>query len=514
MKSVVLKGFVCWLMIFWVFQLNAQVTLPNIFSNHMVLQQKQINPVWGKASKGEKVSVSIANQTHRTIADKNGRWIVKLTPIDAGGPFVLTVQGRNKIEIQDVLVGEVWMCSGQSNMQWTIGNSNHADVEVASANYPNIRLMNVPKVGSEIATDNLDVSWNLCTPETVKNFSAIGYLFGKRLHNTLGVPIGLINNAWGGSAIEAWIPRQVLEEEGHDELVKSWDDQIAGYSDAVFEKKKEAYKYWLANGKPGKKKWPPENIRIGRKRPGSIYKGMVNASVGYGIKGIIWCQGETNAGRAYQYRELFPLLIKTYRNLWRQGDFPFYWVQMADFLEESKVPTGGSWAELREAQTMTLSLPNTGEAIVTDVGEAKDIHPRDKQTPANRLVRHALAKDYGYAMASDSPRFSSMEIKENKAIISFSYTDKGLCTFDFDEIKGFAIAGSDKKFVWAKAKIIGKNKVEVYSDNVENPVAVRYGFENNPRVNLYDRNGLPVTNFRTDSWQGVTEGKVVPPKSY
>jgi sialate O-acetylesterase len=492
----------------------AQVSLPSFFSDHMVLQRNQKNPVWGWAKQGEKITVTIADQVYETQADKDGKWKIYLSPLKAGGPHKLVVKATNTVVIDDVLIGEVWMCSGQSNMQMTVNSSNHAEIEVASANYPQIRLMIVPKAGSITAKDNINVEWKLCSPKSVGGFSATAYLFGRRLHNTLGVPIGLISNAWGGSAIEGWIPKDVLAKNGHNELLSGWEEQLAGYSDEIFNQKEKEYQAWLDSGKPGKKQWRPEDIRTGRNRPGNIYNGLVNAMVGYGMKGIIWCQGESNAGRSYQYRSLFPLLINTYRMQWNQGDFPFYWVQMADFHKEVAQPKGGPWAELREAQTMTLSLPNTGEVIVTDIGEVRDIHPKDKQTAANRLVRHALAKDYGFKMASNSPRYSSMKIEKGKVIITFDFVNKGLYAFDTPKIEGFAIAGDDKKFVWAKAKIIGENKVEVWSELIENPIAVRFGFEQNPIVNLYDKNGLPVTPFRTDDWRSVTKGRKKAPKKY
>ncbi|MGC6432019.1 MAG: sialate O-acetylesterase [Jejuia sp.] len=492
----------------------AQVSLPNFFSDHMVLQRNHKNPIWGTASKKENITIQIAGQTHTAKADENGKWKIYLNPLEAGGPHQLEVTGKNKIIINDVLIGEVWICSGQSNMQMTVKASNHSEVEIASANYSQIRLMNTMKIGGQIPKNNIDVEWQICSPKTVGEFSATAYFFGRRLHNTLGVPIGLISNAWGGSPIDGWIPKEVLRNDGHIELIEGFEKQIAGYSDAIFEQKKQEYKQWLDNGKPGKKKWPPEDLRTGRNRPGNIYNELVHPFIGYGIKGIIWCQGESNAARAYQYRELFPLMINTYREKWNQGDFPFYWVQMADFHDEVNQPKGGSWAELREAQTMTLALPNTGEVIVTDIGESRDIHPKDKQTAANRLVRHALAKDYGFDMACDSPRFSKMEIKNGKAIITFTKIDKGLYAFDVPKISGFAIAEADQKFVWAQAKIISKNQVEVWADSLENPVAVRFGFEQNPVVNLYDKNGLPVTPFRTDDWVGVTEGQKKAFKKY
>jgi len=500
---------------------KAEVSLSNIFSDHMVLQRDMANPVWGKATPGEKISVSIANQKHSTIADANGNWRVKLAPLEVGGSHKLTVTGNNTVSFDDVLVGEVWLCSGQSNMEWPVNKSNANELEIASANYPDIRLITAPRPGSETPQFSFDGQWQATSPESVGDFSAACYFFGRRLHNTLNVPIGLINTAWGGARIEAFMPRKALEDTGeYLEYLTDWDRRIIEDSDKEYAKKLAKYEAWQTSGGKGDKQ-KPLHARVANHAPGSIYNGLIHPVVGYGIKGTIWYQGESSTDRPYQYRRLFPLLINTWRDLWGQGDFPFYWVQLADYKKEFAQPKGGAWAEVREAQTMTLSLPNTGEAIAIDLGEARDIHPRDKQTVANRLVRHALTKNYGYNMASDSPRFSSMQITskminskvEGKpdtkvarkiATITFDHVATSLYSFDFKKVLGFAIAGDDKKFVWAKAKIISDHQVEVYSDEVENPVAVRYGFEFNPVVNLYDKNGLPVTPFRTDDWPGVT----------
>lgn len=490
--------------------LKADVTLPNIFGDHMVLQREQANPVWGKADASEKVTVTIDGQSHTTTATADGTWRVELEPLTVGGPYELNVQGNNTVSFKDVLVGEVWICSGQSNMQWPLSNTNHGAVEIAAANHPQIRLISVPQVGTQDAQDNFNGAWSVCSPESAANFSAVGYLFGSRLHSTLGVPIGLIDNAWGGSAAEAWVPRDVLEADGgYAELLSSWDERVAGYTDAMHAAKVAEFKAWQAAGKPAPAKRWPSDFRAGNRRPANIFNGALNPTIGYGIRGVIWYQGESNSARAYQYRDLFPLMITTWRDLWQQGDFPFYWVQLADFMEESPEPQDSAWAELREAQTMTLSLPNTGQAVIIDAGEGRDIHPRDKTTVANRLVRLALANDYGYKIDAQSPRYASMQIKGSAIALTFDHVSgQGLRSFDVKQPIGFSIAGEDQVFVKADAKIIGKNKVLVSSANVSNPVAVRYAWANNPQANLQDRNGLPVTPFRTDDWSGITMNTV------
>lgn len=487
---------------------NAKVIVPSVFSDHMMLQRNQKNAVWGKAKKGEKVTVSINNQTHTAKADKSGNWKIKLNPMKAGGPYTITVKGKkNTITIKDVLVGEVWVCSGQSNMGWRVSGTNFPALEAASANYPNIRLLKTPTIGDLEPQFTNDAKWEQCSPETVRDFSANGYFFGRRLHQTLGVPIGLINVAWGASALETWIPRDAMDATGeYTEMLNQWDNRMANYTEATFEKETKEFEAWKKAGKPGKRMNPARDHRTGQNTPANGFNKMVNPIVGYGIKGAIWCQGETNLGRSYQYRRMFPLLINTWREIWGQGDFPFYWVQVAGLKDKPTKPQGSFWAEMHEAQTMTLSLPNTAEAIVYDLAVGNDIHFKDKQTSANRLVLHALANDYGVKIKAKSPSFESMKIVGNKAIITFKDVKSKLYAFDTKEVKGFTIAGSDKKFVFAKAKIIGKNKVEVYSDKVNEPVSVRFAWANNPNANLYDKSHLPVKVFRTDDWKGMSFG--------
>ncbi|MDB5351903.1 MAG: hypothetical protein JWN86_3150 [Planctomycetota bacterium] len=452
---------------------RADVKVPNLFTSHMVLQRDMKDKVWGWADKGEEVTVSINGQTKTTKAGDDGKWSVMLDPMPAGGPHTLTIKGKNEIKLDDVLVGEVWICSGQSNMQWDLGGGNDGDLESLSAKYPKIRLISVPQVGTQEPKDNFNGKWELCTPQTARQFSAVGYLFGRQLHQTLDVPIGLIDNSWGGSSCETWIKKDVL---------------------AADPKYKDLLDKWKGHEKEGD-----------NQQPANIYNGVLKPTIGYGIRGAVWYQGETNAGRAYQYRDLFPLMIKSWRDEWGIGDFSFYYVQLADFLGEKAEPSESSWAELREAQTMTMSkLPKVGEAVIIDIGEGRDIHPRNKQDVAKRLARWALAKDYGIDVPHRSPAYKSMETKDGKVIVTLEHLKGGLYAFDVPEVRGFAIAGADKKFVKANAKIVDGNKVEVWADGVKSPVAVRYAWADNPVCNLYDRSGLPVTPFRTDDWPGVT----------
>ena len=479
---------------------HADVKLPNVFGDHMVLQQKQKNKVWGVADAGEAVTVTIDKQTHAATAGADGKWQVMLEPLAAGGPHELKAKGKNEVTFKDVLVGEVWICSGQSNMQQSVNGSTDPDLERAAANYPKLRMINFPQVGTQDPVwTHPERKWMVCTPETVGGFSAVGYFFGRQLHQTLDVPVGLINNAWGGSACEAWIRRDLLaKDEKYKPLLDRWagmETQFAELSakgnDLTEDQKKQL------GGLRGQ--------IAGNHRPANIYNGVLKSHLGYGIKGAIWYQGESNASRAYQYRDLFPLMIQNWRDEWAQGDFPFYWVQLADFTGERPEPGDSDWAELREAQTMTMSrLPNTGEAVIIDIGEGKDIHPMNKVDVGRRLARWALAKDYGVKIPFHSPQYKSMEKQGNKVVLTFEHADGGWRPFDVPELRGFAIAGDDKKFVWATAKILPDNRIEVSSDKVADPASVRYGWANNPVVNMYAKTGLPLTPFRTDDWPGVT----------
>jgi sialate O-acetylesterase len=478
---------------------SADVQLPNIFSASMVLQRNQANRVWGHADAGEKVTVTIADQSHQVVADADGNWHVMLSPLSVGDPLELTVKGNNEIKFRDVLIGEVWICSGQSNMAMTVNSSTAADLERAAAHYPQIRMINFPRVGTQDPVwTHAGSSWMVCTPETVGQFSAVGYFFGRQLYQTIGVPIGLINNAWGGSACEAWVNRDLLEAEpAYEPMLERWTTMQTSY--AALQAKatlNDAEKKQVAKLK--------RQLR-GNHNPANIYNGVLKSHLGYGIRGVIWYQGESNAGRAYQYRQLFPLMISNWRDEWGEGDFPFYWVQLADFSRENAAPGESRWAELREAQTMTLDkLANTGEAVIIDTGEGYDIHPKNKQTVGRRLARWALAKDYGVDIACQSPRYKSMEKSGNTITLTFAHVGTGWRPFDVREVRGFALAGEDKAFVWAEAKILKDGRIEISSDQVADPVAVRYAWAENPVVNMFNHAGLPLTPFRTDEWPGIT----------
>lgn len=489
----------------------ADVKLPNIFSDHMVLQRDQAVPIWGWAEPGEQVMVSIAGQSLMTQADADGKWRVDLAPLSVGDPLTLVVDGKNRLERKDILVGEVWICSGQSNMGWTVGASFDADLHLLTAKNPQLRLLTVSNRGTQTPLDEVDGTWQLSTPEEVEQFSAVGYFFGLQLQKTLGVPIGLIDNAWGGSRCEAWIRRDLLDANpSYGPLMERWKAIEANFESgqlkANFGKTLAKWEQDKKDGKkPRRKPRSPEMLMEGQHRPANLFNARVLPIVPYAIRGAVWYQGESNASRAFQYREMFPLMIQNWRDTWGQGDFPFYWVQLADFHAEEPLPGDSDWAELREAQTMTLDrLPNTGEAVIIDLGEGNDIHPRKKFDVGLRLARWALARDYQIDVPCQSPRFESLTKSDGKLLVSFKDCGKGLHKHDYSVIKGFAIAGEDKKWVWADAKLVSKNQVEVSSEAVPSPVAVRYAWANNPVCNLFSKDGLPVTPFRSDDWPGAT----------
>ena len=464
----------------------------------MVVQQKMPVKVWGWTKPGQEVTVTLAGKSANGKAGDDGRFDVAIPAVDAGGPYTLEIKADETRTIKDVLVGEVWICSGQSNMQWNVANSTDADLERLAAKHPNIRMINFPQVGSQEPILTHDRQWMECTPDTVSGFSAVGYFFARQLNDTIDVPIGMINNAWGGSACEAWINRDVLNADPqYAPMMERWTGLEKQYADlSVKSDLNDDEKKVLKNLK---------NQMGGNSRPGNIYNGVLKSHLGYTIRGAIWYQGESNAGRAYQYRELFPLMISNWRQEWGQGDFPFYWVQLADFYDEKPEPTESAWAELREAQTMTMAkLPHTGEAVIIDIGEGKDIHPKNKVDVGRRLARWALANEYSVVVPYHSPQYKSMEKLGEKIVLTFDHADGGWRPFDVKQPVGFAVAGEDKKFVWADATILPDGRIEVSSSVVANPVAVRYACADNPVCNMFTTAGLPMTPFRTDDWPGVT----------
>jgi len=499
-----------WLLV-GMFSAQAEVTLPSVFGDHMVLQQGQEAPVWGWADPGERITVKLGRQKASGVADADGQWQVRLRPVKAGGPTKMTVKGNeDKIVFDDVLVGEVWVCSGQSNMQWSVENSNNPKLEIAMADHPHIRLFSVPRVVAGETQTDCDAEWTVCSPKTIRSFSALAYFFGRELQTELDVPVGLIHTSWGGTPAESWTTLSSLKSDPlFTPIVERWDKILADYpqAKAAFDEKLAAWQAAAekakAEGAPAPQRpqppWGPDHPW----RASGLYNAMIAPLIPYAIQGAIWYQGESNAGRAFQYRRLFPQMIQDWRAAWDQGPFPFLFVQLASFSKREPEPGDSDWAELREAQLMTLELPNAGMAVTIDIGQAEDIHPRNKQEVGRRLALDALANTYGRDVPYSGPMYESMAVRDNEVDLYFIHMDYGLQAMDMGRLKGFAVAGADGQFVWANARI-ERDKVVVSADAVPEPVAVRYGWAINPDCNLANGVGLPASPFRTDDWPCVT----------
>ncbi len=630
------------------FSLNsmANVRLPKLFADDMVLQRDHLIPIWGWADANEKIEIRFNKQKKFTKADKNGKWIIRLNAENAGGPYELSIKGKNHLILKNVLVGEVWICSGQSNMAFTVNEAINAEKEINDAEYPFIRHFTVERDVSSLPKDDVKSGkWEVSTKTTVGNFTAVGYFFAKKLYEELKIPIGLINTSWGGTGSETWTSREAFESSEEfasmiaempkvnlDSIsqifIKSitkrieilqgskinldnaaqfkglefddvswpeinqpelWETQELGEFDGIVWLRKiitlstedagkagmlelskiddEDITYingievgrnniWDAKRKypipagllkegentiairvvdggggggiygdtsdfkltvgnnaiplSGKWKYQVESVKSDispNSYPSLLYNAMVNPLIPFAIQGVLWYQGETNAWRAQQYKKAFPLMISDWRNKWHQGDFPFYFVQLSSFNETNGNSNNGSmWAELREAQTQTLQLPNTGMCVTTDIGDPLDVHPKNKQDVGKRLAAIALNKTYKKNIVYSGPTFKSMEIDGNKIIASFENLGSGLSTPDkYGYVKGFEIAGDDQIFYYAKAKIVD-DKVVIYNENVKNPVAIHFGWADDASDNnLYNKEGFPAVPFRTDNWKNVTE---------
>lgn len=445
----------------------AELKLPSIIGDNMVLQRGQKLPIWGWETPGTVVSVSIGDQKVSAKADEQGRWLVHVAPLVAGGPHEMTIQGTNTRTISNVAVGEVWLCSGQSNMEWTVNSSNNPQEEKAAANYPMIRHIKIPH--SPQATPQEDVlssGWQATTPETVGNFTAVGYFFGRHLHKELNVPIGLIGSNWGGTRIEPWTPPVGFK---HVPALKSIADNLDQY--------------------PQKK----GDGGINHQSPLALYNGMIAPLVPYGIRGAIWYQGESNRGEGMLYLEKKKALIHGWRSLWNNPTMPFYFVQLAPFKyggSETALP------EIQEAQTATLSIPHTGMAVTVDIGNTADIHPRNKQDVGKRLALWALAKDYGQEnLVYSGPLYKSMEVEGDKIRVHFEHVGDGLTTRDGKAPSHFQIAGDDGQYVDANAQIDG-NTVVISAAGIQKPKSVRYAWHQLAEPNLSNKNGLPASPFR------------------
>jgi sialate O-acetylesterase len=629
--------------------LKAEVRLAGVFGSNMVLQRDAPVKVWGWADKNERIRLQLNGQTVTSRANADGAWDITLSPVPLGGTYTMRVEGKNSmVELTNIAVGDVWLCSGQSNMEWTVAQSANAAKEIAAAAYPEIRSLRVPKGIKADPQSSFNAEWVACSPATVGDFSGVAYFYARELYREQKIPIGIINASWGGTDIEAWmsenaftsLPENVRKKydaevrKNIDSYIKNNTGNRQAFLDAMKSDPALAGRWfdpatdrsswqpiavpaewastplalidghvWFsvdialpagASGKPAtlslgtiddsdiawvngvqvgeNSGWdtprlyavsagilkdgvnsivvritdnggsggmwsPPENIFLEIQNEkfslagqwkykasvsnadykvlditpnmlyASLYNTMVNPITKFRIKGVVWYQGENNTGRAYAYRTLFPALITDWRNKWGY-EFPFYWVQLANLYPLNETPVESAWAELREAQTLTLRLPKTGQAVIYDIGNPNDIHPTNKQDVGRRLARIALHNDYGKTeVIYSGPTFQSVEIAGNKAVITMNTHGSALAVHSkYGYLEGFTIAGEDKKFEWAKAVVDG-NKITVYSDRVAHPVAVRYGWANNPGGNLFNTEGLPAVPFRTDSWPGITVNK-------
>ena len=495
---------------------HAEVRLPDILGDSMVLQQKQTVPIFGWADAGETVTVTFGKQKKTVVADKDGKWRVDLKNLEASfTPQTLIIEGKNKIELKDILIGEVWLVAGQSNMQRLLRETANGDEVQLKANHPNIRLFNVSREVAFKKKEGKLGEWQTTTPESVAEFSAAGYYFGVEMEKNLKVPIGLINSSYGGSQAEAWTPISYLN--ANPELKPTvdrtaiWEAERPKvkieYAEAIKNWREDSEKQKASGAKPSPSPGVPDALRDYRVAS-SIYDGMIEPLMPFAIKGAIWYQGESNEARAEQYNILLPTMIRAWRERWDEGDFPFGIVQLPNYRKPQNEPVDEAWSFVREAQRKTaVNGVNTGLIVTIDIGEANDIHPKNKLDVGKRMAVWALKDVYGKKL-SDSPEFQKMEIKSDKIILTFDDVGTGLKIKNGDKLDEFAIAGADKKFVWANAKVVGKNKVEVSSPNVKNPLAVRYAFNNNPRnPNLTNDSGLPAAPFRTDDWSDPTAGK-------
>lgn len=468
---------------------RGEIMLPAIFGDNMVLQLGHELPFWGKAEPGEEITVSIAPaengdgqkiESGTVTAGADSRWHLKLPARNKPGPVSVTVTGKNSITLKNVLVGDVWICSGQSNMEWPVSASLHHHEEIADAKFPSIRMFKAERTTARLPLADIEGRWIECSPETVGEFSAVGYFFGRELHLRLKRPIGLVLAAFGGANCEAWTSLAALKTDEEFAKILSRAEQ--------------------ANHDPKQANNP--------NRASVLFNGMIAPLSPFSIKGTIWYQGESNVPRAYQYRKLFPLMIYDWRRKWGQGDFPFLFVQLSNYVTDRTKPDRplepeeSAWAELREAQAKALAAPNTGMVVTIDIGDPHDINPKNKQEVGRRLALTAFRIAYGQELIASGPVFKEMKIVGREIHLQFHNLNGGLIAHG-DSLKGFTIAATDKKFVWASARIEGSSVI-VSADQVDNPVAVRYAWGDNPECNLFNKTGLPAVPFRTDDWPGVT----------
>jgi len=468
----------------------------------MVIQADMPAPLWGWAQPGESVLVAINGQQVLSEADATGKWHVKLEPMSHGGPYELTITGANTIAISNVAVGEIWLASGQSNMQWIVADCANPEEELGASDYPMIREFTTERIHRSAPQENMNGEWFVSGRATTGQFSAVGYYFARYLHRELGVPVGIINSSWGGSMCIPWMRRQDLEGDPDlapylDNIVEAIDAYpgVQQHYEKLLAAYAEEYEAAHAAGEP----LPP----VPELPPGyptraatGMWNAMIHPLVPYAMRGAIWYQGESDAvlDLALLYRKTFSTMISGWREAWGQGDFPFLFVQLANF------NTDTNWPVLREAQLQTLSLPNTAMAVTIDIGDAIDIHPKNKQDVGYRLGLAARAAAYGEDLVFSGPIYSGMTVEGDAIRLAFEHTGGGLVAKDGKPLVGFEIAAGDRRFVPAAARIDG-HTVVVGSPDVSTPAAVRYAWANNPACNLCNAEGLPACPFRTDDWE-------------
>lgn len=484
-------------------QASAEVKLPALFSDHMVLQADRPVAVWGWAAAGEAVQATIAGQKQTAATAPDGKWQMKLTPLTAGGPHTLTIQGKNRIVVQDVLVGEVWLGSGQSNMAMTVNRAANFEQEQAAAKLPQIRMFTVDRNPQPSPQIECKGKWTVCSPDSIGPFSATAYFFGRQLHQDLKTPVGLINSSYGGTDIAAWTSLEVQTPVPQlQQQMAEWKQREATFdmtkAKAAYEKSlaawKEAAKTARAKGKPAPRQpRAPIQPLVDQNRPTNLFNGMIAPLIPYTIRGAIWYQGEHNSStpeKATLYGVQLPLLIADWRARWG-CDFPFAWVQLPNFNRP-----GGTWELVRESMLKSLSVKDTGMAITIDIGDPKDIHPQNKQDVGKRLAMWAEATVYGKTVACSGPLPAGHVVRGADVVVTFKHADGGLVAKG-GALRGFVIAGTDKKWLPAQARIEGPTVI-VSHPEVKQPAAVRYAWCDNPDCNLYNTAGLPATPFRTD----------------
>ena len=477
--------------------LRADVTLPALLADHMVMQRGFPVHVWGMAAPQEVVTVTFRGETKSGTADGDGRWSVYLSPGEAGGPFPLIVKATNTITLNDILVGDVWVASGQSNMEFPMTSLANPDAEIAAAQFPKIRIFSVKHHPADYPLEDVESKgWSACTPETVRDSSAVAYFFARHLQQKLGVPIGLVETFWGGTAAESWTSLRALSADASlMPVFSSRSKMVDEEPTTVLRLQREEVEYQKAvaqakaEGKPVP--WPQWHPDFAGWAPAALYNGMIAPLTPFAIRGVIWYQGESNSGpdRAPLYAHLFQTMIRDWRTAWGEGDFPFLFVQIANW----KAGPDNQWPEVRNAQRQTLALRNTGMAVTIDIGDPDDLHPKNKQDVGLRLALAARAISYGEKLEWSGPLFRQVTQEEHALRVWFDHAD-GLVAKGAT-LTGFEVAGADGKYSPADAKIEGTSVV-VSSSTVPAPVSVRYGWAANPSCNLFNKEGLPASPFQ------------------